>query len=355
MNCPVVGGLSVVMGLALMGSPPSEVPSPSPPTDGLRWEAAAPCPDAAQGRRWMERFSGGPLRAGTAVRVALQPAEGGYDAVVDVDGSSRRLHATDCRTLARAAALVVAVSIDAVEAVEAVEAVMPERPWDSGDPSLSAPPREPTPNALDPVPGVPEPTRVDRQPLRTGPRNSAADARRPAPQSSKDAAHWLGVAAGVARARLPTATAALRGSYAFERGAVRLRIDGHYDPPRRLEYPDEPGIGARLQSAALGARGCFAPAGPRWSVPLCVGLEGGPIIGRGFGIARERVGIDGWVAGIVGLSTLVRLHPRVALTLGADAALALRRPAFHVGSRAALLRSPTLGVRGGLGVEFRLK
>ena len=88
--------------------------------------------------------------------------------------------------------------------------------------------------------------------------------------------------------------------------------------------------------------------------PLCLGLEAGPLIARPRGAAAPRLRADLWASGLAGLGLVARLHDRVALVLTGEFAVALRRPAFHVGDRAELTRAPALGVRALVGLDFFL-
>jgi hypothetical protein len=88
---------------------------------------------------------------------------------------------------------------------------------------------------------------------------------------------------------------------------------------------------------------------------LCGGLEGGPILGRGVGVANTLSPVGAWLGGLAGAAARVRVHPRVALLAGADLLVALRRPAFHVGARETLFRAAPVGLRALLGLELRLR
>jgi hypothetical protein len=174
------------------------------------------------------------------------------------------------------------------------------------------------------------------------------------PRGPVVSSHAVGVSGGVALALVPALTGVVRLGYAFQRNALRVQAEATYATPRTITYPDDPGVGGRFQSLVLGARACFAPAAGRVAVPLCTGLEGGPVLGRGLGVPTVRTPVGAWLGALAGGAVLVRVHPRVALQLGADLLVALRRPAFHVGARETLFRANPVGLRVVAGLELRL-
>lgn len=310
--------------------------SPSDPE--LSWTAPAECPDHSRGAEHLRRFLGGRTPT-TPVRVTLSADGVGYVARVELDGGVRTLRADDCETLARAAALVVAVSLDPVATASAVAAEQQHGPT----PELALGVPEPEP--------APAPARSRRPP----PLASADQPARPEPRpAAPTTTHSIGMSGGIGQTIVPSLTGAVRLGHALDRGAFRLQTNLTYAPPRIVTYPDEPSVGGRFQSAGLGVRACFAPASTRVTVPLCAGLEGGPVIGRGVGIEQARRPVDAWVGGLASAAVVVRLHARVAVTVTAELIASLRRPAFHVGSRETLFRSPLVGLRGLAGLELRV-
>jgi len=326
-----------------------EVPAP-PEQPRLEWVAPTGCPDASRGAEQLAGFLGGRV-LGVPARVELVTHASGHVATVTVDGASRTLESEDCETLARAAALVVAVSVDPV-ATAAV--VLRERELGAGRESGSeldaqgpgsrevsrerpASEREPEPRRRATPPRADMPPHADPHETPSGP------------------AHWLGASGGVGLAIVPALTGAVRLGYAHQRGALRLQAEATYATPRTITYPAEPEIGGRFQSVVVGVRACFAPAAGRVTVPLCGGLEGGAILGHGIGVANTRSPVGAWIGGLAGAAARVRVHPRVALVAGADLLVALWRPAFHVGARETLFRAAPVGLRALAGLELRLR
>ncbi|HEY0138276.1 MAG TPA: hypothetical protein VGB85_29530, partial [Nannocystis sp.] len=104
----------------------------------------------------------------------------------------------------------------------------------------------------------------------------------------------------------------------------------------------------------LGVLACVAPGPARVRVPLCLGVEAGPLICRGLGVPTTRLRADLWASGLAGAAVVGRVHPRVAVVVGAELSLGLRRPAFHVGAREELTRAGAVGFRALAGLEFSL-
>jgi hypothetical protein len=339
---------SLVLRAALAASAP-EVPSPPEAGVRLEWVAAAECPDASRGAEHLGRFLGGRTPLGPA-RVELAAGAGGYVATVTVDGATRTLQASDCETLGRAAALVVAVSLDPVAAAEVVLRERPQAEESPVEPELGVGPE------LDPVePDLTVEPEPDTSLRRTGSARADMPARGEPRGPAPVLGHSLTVGGGLGLAIVPVLTGAVRLGYAFDRDALRVQVDATYATPRTITYLAEPDVGGRLQSVGLGVRACFAPAAGRVVIPLCGGIEGGAVLGSGVGVPDTRSPVGVWIGGLASATALVRVHPRVALMGGAELLVSLRRPAFHVGDRETLFRSQPVGIRGLLGLALRLR
>lgn len=321
----------------------------APPDEGLRWQATLGCPGAERGATLVREALGGSLPSGVLVAVELSGGGGQHEATVRVGTASRTLRAAECETLARAAALVVAVSVDAVGAAALVSEPLddgPEVPEPSPVAPATARPRKDADDVTDhSSSAIPSPTRSASGSADRGEREAAGRSGR----------HWLGAAGVVGRARIPALTGGARLVYAWQREVLRIETAASYDAPRQITYEEDPEVGGRFQSVALALRGCAVPSRGRLDVPLCAGLEGGPVFGRGVGVVQQRRPIGAWLAASVGAGARVGLGSRVALTTGLDLLLGVRRPAFHVGERATLLRSPGAGLRLAVGLEIGLR
>lgn len=349
----------LVLRAALAAVAPEVPPPPGEPR--LEWVAPPQCPDETRGAEHLTRFLGGRELPAPA-RVELAPSPMGLVATVTVDGATRTLHAVDCETLARAAALVVAVSLDPIATAAMVledDRGELERPA-----SGSAQGRAPAQLSTSSVATAREPS---------GAQGAAANetiAPPPARRRGWDRAdmppradagfaggnrHWLAASGGIGLAIIPPLTGAVRLGYAFERSLLRVQAEITYAAPRPVTYVAEPTVGGRFQTVALGARACFAPAAGRVAVPLCGGVEGGPIFGRGIGVSNMQSPVGAWVGGLAGAAAVVRVHARLALVAGAELLVALSRPAFHVGTRGTLFTAMPMGLRAMAGIELRLR
>jgi hypothetical protein len=330
-----------VLRAALAAAAP-EIPSPPDTGMPLEWVAAAECPDAARGREHLVGFLGGRTPSVRA-QVELVADAAGYMATVTVEGATRTLQAGDCETLGRAAALVVAVSLDPVATAAVVLGSRAETEPDPVETAIDAAREQDITSETE--------TAARRTRLVRADMPSPSEPRGPAPEPG----HWLAVGGGIGLALVPAVAGAVRLGYAHDRGGLRLQADATYATPRTITYPAEPDVGGRFQSVGLGARACFAPAAGRVAIPLCGGLEAATVLGRGTGFPNARRPVGVWIGGLASATALVRVHPRVALMAGADLLVSLRRPAFHVGARETLFRSPPIGIRGLLGLELRLR
>lgn len=330
----------LVLHLALATSAPEVPPPPGQPR--LEWTAPPECPNADRGAEHLARFLGGRALPTTA-RVALASAATGHVATVTVDGATRTLQASDCETLARAAALVVAVSLDPFAAAAMLDEPEPQAP--SLDPFAASSGEVPL------AAGGPPPARVASSRRASG--RSGGGASGSERRASASPEHWLGASAGPALVLVPALTGALRLGYAFQREALRVQANATYATPRAVTYPGTT-VGGRFQSVAVGVHGCLAPTAGRITVPLCAGLEGGALVGQGLGVNNPRTPVGGWLGAVAGGSVVLRVRPRLALSLGADLIGGLWRHSFHAGSRGTLFKVPLVGLRAMLGLELRL-
>lgn len=306
----------------------------------LRWQAPAMCPDRrAASDALRAQLRGLPQEGSADVVITEDPR--GFAATIVIAGdapfASRDLVAGDCDALARASVLVIAVAIDPVAVVGAVD------PTDG-----AIPPPVATGGVVDDAPRV----RVD-----VVPRTAATSA----PRRASPWSHRVRVGGGVGNQAVGAIHGAAQLGYAAVRDPVRVELLATWGSPRTLRYAD--GAGVRVQSLGIAARGCLEPkvgrsANPsanRLSLPVCLGLEGGPSFGRGRDVPRPTGAINGWLAAELGVAAIVRVHPRVGLVIAADAHVALLRPAFHLGVRSEIVDAPQVGARGLLGLELRLR
>jgi hypothetical protein len=311
---------AVLLAAAVLGTP-AELEAPVQ----LRWESPPGCPDRAAVMEQIERFVPMEHREGAAPLHAegTLVADGrgwSLDLVVRGEGShmERTLRGDDCRVLASAAALVVAVMVEPAGVLEEVESV-----------------------------GTPEPARAPPAPELDVNTASATSEPRAAPGgflAARGLLSWGG-APGIG------AAVAVGGGLRFPRW--RIGLEALLDVPRRATLADVD-AGARIGLAAAALRGCYTPGAGRIEVPLCAGFDAGAMWGRGFGLAQAKQAVAPWGAFVLGTGLAIVLHRRVALRIDAEGVVSLRRPRFVVEDRGALHRPAPVGARAGAALELRL-
>lgn len=298
----------------------------------LEWRAPEGCPAQIEVAAEVDRLlAGRRVEATVAVRAEVVKEGAGFAATVAIDAAApRTLRASGCDALARAVALVIAVAVDPI----AVAGNFAE------EPALvpAAPVLEPPLPVV--VPVVQERPEVVTRELPEPPRAPVR------------VFHGIGVRGGMLAGATGSPTGAVAVVYGLERGLLRVEARVLYGTPRSIMYPQ--GGSARVQALTFGGLACVA-AGSEWfRVPLCLGAEVGPLIGRGVDVAAPQLRADAWVSGLFAAGIVARVHRRAAIVLATEFAVALRRPAFHVGTPERLVRAPSVGARILLGVELRI-
>lgn len=337
---------------ALLLAPPPLEADPGRIPVALSWSAPQACPTRDAVATQIERL------APSAMLVDSQPAALSVEAIVsetpdglaadvtvrsDAESRTRTLVAEDCVLLARAVGLVAAVALDPVVVARQLE---PQPPAAIPEPEPVPDPKpEPQPDLTGDEP--------DELPFRGGPRFVSSD--RPDPPRTRPALDYgarLGL--GVGGLVLPGAGPGFVAApwLGVERFIAQLSVQ-YWTP--RLEELDGVDAGARFQLVAFGARACPVLGSGRFRFPMCIGVDLGPMIasGRGDQIMNERTPVDLWAAAIVQPGFEVALTPRVGLWAAFEAAISVRRPAFHVvqdGSDEPLHQPDVFGPRGFVGV-----
>lgn len=326
---------SAVLGGALLWLAPAEESS------GLEWDAPPSCPDAEAGRALVEEHLEGREHADISGQVTIR-AEGDQWVATVSTGSSeaRALQSQDCETVARAAAVVLAIALVPPDASQPPES--PARP----DP-------EPEPEPL------PDPARVQTDTAATraeigGSTTGTPTVTEPAPVDRPVLVHGLGVRGGVAYGPATAVAGALRLGYRLGAKWWRIEADVAATTPRRIRYPGE-NVGGRFFAVSGALRGCGLPGVSRVTFPVCLGAEIGGLFGLGFGADRPNNGVSTYVGLVGGAGVEVRLLRWLALHVGGDLVVNVRRPAFDVGERPLLFRTSRIGGRGLLGLEFRVR
>lgn len=302
----------------------------------LEWDAPTACPDRVDVLAEVERFvapehrlQAAPLRV--QAHVTSDEETWVLELVVAAEGGhmQRTLRGDDCKVLASAAALVMAVMVEPSGVLEEV------------DPGPIEETQEPTP---EPTPRAP-----------TTPRTPTTPTKPPAPSGSRQPLRgFVGARGLLTWGAAPGVGGAVALSGGVLIGRVRVGIDALVDVPRTATIESAEDAGARIGLAAAGLRGCYAPGSQRVEVPLCGGLEAGAIWGKGFGLARPKTAVAPWVAVVLETGLSVVLHSRVALRILAEGVVPLRRPQFVVDDRGAVHQPARVGARAGAAIELRL-
>lgn len=333
----------------------------------LEWRAPAGCPRADAVRADVDRLLGGEVPALAASGEIVRTADG-WELRLRVGAEGERvLVAHECRLLAEATALILALAIDPVRVVE-----VDEGPATSG--AVEPPParsrgvdRGETPGALGIPRGVPgealvrpeDPAvraRAQATPRRLAPDDDRADAPGPPrarddrsdPPRTRDArvdrarsraarrvsappleARGVLATGGVEIGALPAANATFSADVRAQLGRLALEAGAVVSLPREAALVgDTPGRGGRLGAGALrGALLVPFAVGPLRLAPVVL-AELGVVGARGRGVSDPRLGWAPWIAVGLGAHVDVRLGQRALVGLSADARLPLWRPAF---------------------------
>ncbi|MBZ5711900.1 hypothetical protein [Nannocystis pusilla] len=376
---------------------------PAVPRVELTWQAPAACPDAGAVHERLRALAPEPP-AGPVVRaeadVARRGAGAGWRLRLALRGPGlddrRVIEARDCRVLADVTALLIALAIAPEEvAGRAVPAASgpgaPDASVRAGapPPGVPAPPatatdasvRESEPPGVVPEPSLDATTRANapnpgvppvpegRASPPTGlvvvppvddaaldpsePRESelAPDPAAP-PRARAPVRAAVRLGAGGEVGAIPAWSPAGGLAVAVFRGAWRVELAGTY-AARALTYPEPAAVGGRMLVAAGALRGCGVPRWRRLEFPICAGVELGYVRAVARGVTDPQPASDLWIA--AQLSPGLAWVPRrfLAVTLGVDVLVGLRRPGFHVTSLGELARGERVGLRPMAGLELR--
>jgi hypothetical protein len=224
-----------------------------------RGPGAETCPDAAELGARVEAIRGQASAAGRTYSVAFAREGHVFSAQLrsDADSSSLRSlesRADDCRALAQASAVTLALLFDAD--------VSPREPT-APEPAPAPPPAIPASATMpEPQPSAAEAS-TERQPLQLG----------------------IAVGAGLAAAVLRPWAPAVLAELGLRGGALRFGLGGVWIPEQQLELA--PGA-SKLSLIAASARGCYTPFRRRWlRIEACSGLLLGSLAAAATGYTRD--------------------------------------------------------------------
>ena len=317
-----------VLGAALLDVSPA-VADDALPVD-LTWVAPEECPtregvlaDIAR-ERGLARAPG----AHAVVRAEVTRDEHGRwrSALVVEAGNAR---SESCDAVAAAAALIVAVTIEAG--------------------ATPAPPKVAAP-AL-PVPSAPAAEAAAER---------AVSPAKPRPGRAADSKLLLSFAGVVDSGTLPVVAAGLEAAAGWSYGSAiwrgRLVAAGEYFPAETGAVPSRPGDRGHFTLVTASGRMCGSRVVSAFEIAPCLGAEFDSMTGQGDGSTTTLHGTAQWVA-LLG-SVLAAWHPLrfLALSLRLDAVAPLARPTFVVqalGTDFPVHRPSAVAARAALGLEVR--
>lgn len=331
---------SIVLVLSVAGvvsgqEPPVEgAPSAPLPAAALSLEAPASCPTSDVLQSEIASLVGRPA-ADVLLPEALDPhvvirAEGERFVLEIRDGETvRTLRDASCAALMRAAALIVALRIDADTATLAAA-------------TAAEPPPPPLPPPAPPEPAPPR--RRRHHPYEGGAQLGTPTITRPLPTFA------IGAGALVEGGIVPAITA----SFALD-GVVRV---DHFEARLRVSYVTEQGqaqhVGVSASATLATLLACGRPFDARFALALCGGVEAGTLFARSYGILRPGSDDPWTLAGVLGVWLPLIPWAPLDISLGAELWARLVRPEFDVTGVGVVWTSDPWGARMGVLVHWGL-
>jgi hypothetical protein len=336
-----------VAAIALLGAAWS-----SAPTVELGWRVPTSCPDQTTALATIDALlqghaprEGEALAAevhitaeGTRFRARVALGEAGAD-------GERVLEAASCREAADAALLIVAMAIDPRIGGA------PEAPPDDEPEVPTVEPQTQAAAIPEPAPSVVEDTQRDRPVGTIAPASSTPPSR---PRAARRLSALLRASGGVGFASGPGASGVVAIGAAIAGARFRVELDADVWTPRSRRDPGDPSRGVAVIGWSIGARGCGSPLARKLELPLCAGLRGGALRGRGVGEVAATHGTSPWILATAGVGVWGWIRPRFALALDVEGMVALTRPAFSLSPGDFTWRAPAGGVRAIFGPVVRL-
>lgn len=246
--------------------------------------------------------------------------------VEDADGA-RTLRDGSCAALVRAAALIIALRVDADAAtLAAAAAAEPEN-----EPEPPAPPPAPRPAPRFRVPvmewahRLPRPGTPDRLPLFS-----------------------LGVGGFVEAGSVPVISASFAVDVVVRVERFELRVRGSYV----AEQGQEAVYGVAASAVLATLLGCGRPFDATFPLAFCGGVETGTLFAHSYGVTVSGASTNWTVAGVVGLWLPLIPWPGIDISLGAEAWVRFYRPEFAIDGIGPVWDPGLFGGRFGLLVHF---
>ncbi|APR82271.1 Vegetative cell wall protein gp1 precursor (Hydroxyproline-rich glycoprotein 1) [Minicystis rosea] len=352
--------------------------SPASPIE-LRWSAPSGCPTEAEVGAEIERALGGAPDPASprhlrAEAIASRAGKEGFRVhlVTDMGGAigERDFAGPSCLSVARAAALIVALTFDP-EAVARRSADGPATPTAAPSPpppvaSTSAPVAPPAPStppvASTSAPSTPPPASTSAL---AAPRNPAAPPSVPAPPraasiavdaSERTAApprFAVSLLTGISLGALPGVGFGIGGRAGVSFGRFGVDLSAAYWPDRSASVPAKAGAGGDVRLVAGDARACYVFPLGRFEIGPCAGIELGRASAVGFGVRHPGSGAALWIAPLVEGTAAFSLHRRFAFRLDIGALVPIERATFVLDGVGSVFRASAVVGRSSLAAEVR--
>lgn len=357
-----------------LGSVPAETPE-ARATEAivLRWAAPTGCPDVEQARALVERLvpnTGAKLRADVRIDEIAGSFVGTLALSAEPGPTIRRLQGEDCTVLARALAVVIAVSLDPIAAAESHRVL----------------PAAPEPESMTPIP-IKEDAKLeskrasalDRSPNERERERAQArgtdelDATRTerGPEWSVEGDHaspepppvggrmegGMRIGAGVGGLLLPAAGVGLSLAPFLGTARVHVRAVAQYWAPQTAAFDPLRDASGELQLVTGGVRVCPQLRWYRVRIPLCAGIDAGTVLGRGIGhdLVTTRSAREPWAGAVLEPGVTVSVTSRVSLWFALEGVVSLYRPRFAVEGASQAWTAGAGAVRGLFGVEVHAR
>jgi hypothetical protein len=293
---------------AVLAQNQTPVAKPAGTSLDLDWSAPTGCPDGAAVRAEALRLTGdAPGSRHLKARAAIRPAGPGWELTLttELDGvtGERTLAGISCKSLADAAALMLALILN---------------------PDLALPPVE--------------------QP-------AAPPAKRSWP-----AVRWrVGAHAGIQTGAIAKLSSSYALSLAVALGRFSLRLMPSFTPPQDVFIPNrEPQVGGRLWLGGAAVLGCWEPTAGPFVLGPCLGLDVSRLHGRGLGVLQPSDEAIYWTSAELGAFVGLPLGNHILIEVGGVGLLPLGRPKFYLDEIGEVSRPAGFGWRamGGLAWVF---
>lgn len=339
----------------------------APPREGapieLRWDAPTACPAEPELRAAIEALLGAPLSEPRPHRMtviaSVQAREPGWSLrifTVTADGTRERAlrRDRDCATLARAAAVLIAMAIDpeVLGRLDSESLALLEGPRPAPAPPEALPPANiaPAPVAsttreVASVPlSPPQPIRVPAPVVNAPPQPPVA---RPRPYGA------VRLQGGLGWGDLPATGGGLGVASALVWPRVRMEALAHLWPVRRVRLGAAE-AGGDFLLWTLGARVCpvFHPH-PALEVPVCAGFEAGRVNVRGVELLNAAGVHSPWFGFVLAPALAYRPTRSLALWLSPELVVPVTRTTFSVVDVGPIHRAHPAIVRVVFGIELR--